>query len=295
MNKVGIYFAFWTPNWDADFVYYIDKVSRLGFDILEISTSSLLDLSTSNLDIIKNRARDKGIELTYCIGFPKDKDMASDNAATRKNGVEYAKKTLETIHYLGGSIFGGINYSCWPGTLDEGIYDKRPYLERSIDSMRKVAGTAEDFGIYYCLEVVNRFEQYLLNTAQEAVDFIDEIGSPNVKMLLDTFHMNIEEDSIYKAVLTASDKLGHLHIGENNRKTPGSGNIPWGDLMSALRHIEYKGHIVMEPFMKMGGEVGRDIKVWRDLSNNADEEMMDTYAKDALEFIRDKQFETWNK
>lgn len=288
MNKVGIYFAYWTRDWSADYLYYLNKVSGLGFDVLEVGSSYILEMSRSKLDELKKTAEDRGIEITYCVGFPKDKDMAGEEPEVRRKGIEYAKKTLEAIHYMGGKVFSGINYSAWPGTLNEGIEDKKPWLDRSINSIKEVVKTAEEYGITYCLEVVNRFEQFLLNTAEEGVAYVEEVGSPNLKILLDTFHMNIEEDSISEAIITAGDKLGHFHIGETNRKTPGMGRIPWEETMSALRKINYNGRIVMEPFMKMGGEVGRDIKVWRDLSMGADEEKMDRAAKGALEFIRSK-------
>jgi len=136
--------------------------------------------------------------------------------------------------------------------------------------------------------VVNRFEQFLINTAAEGVCYADEVGSPNLKLFLDTFYMNIEEDYIGEAIITAGDKLGHLHIGECNRKTPGKGHMPWDEIMRALKTINYQGRIVMEPFTRMGGDVGCDIRVWRDLSGNAGEERMDADAKVALEFIRGK-------
>lgn len=288
MNKVGIYFAYWTSDWKADFQYYIKKAAGMGFDVLEISTAYLHEESKEELKKLKDVADSLGIELTYCIGFPQDKDLASTDIEVRKSGIEYAKSTLEKIYFMGGKVFGGINYSSWPGVLKEGIVDKSPHMERSINSIRSIIKTAEDYGIMYCLEVVNRFEQYLLNTAQEGVDFVNAVGSQNLKLLLDVFHMNIEEDSIGEAIITAGNKIGHLHIGESNRKTPGKGHMPWDEIATALKKINYKERIVMEPFVRMGGEVGRDIKVWRDLSNNADEKQLDVDAKAALDFIRNK-------
>jgi D-psicose/D-tagatose/L-ribulose 3-epimerase len=288
MNKVGIYFAYWTRDWKADFLYYIEKVARLGFDVLEVSTANMLDMSPEQLGELKKAVEDKEMELTYCIGFPTDKDLASEDPLIRKNGIEYAKRTLEVIYRMGGSVFGGINYSAWPGVLKEGIVDKRPHLERSMASVREVIKTAEAYGITYCAEVVNRFEQYLLNTAAEGVAFAKEIDSPNFKLLLDSFHMNIEEDSIGEAIVTAGDYLGHFHIGETNRKAPGKGRMPWDEIAGALKKINYQGRVVMEPFVKMGGEVGRDIRMWRDLNPGAGEAELDADAKAALEFIRSK-------
>ena len=98
---------------------------------------------------------------------------------------------------------------------------------------------------------------------------------PGVYIMLDSFHMNIEEDSFREAILTAGSKLGHFHIGEANRKVPGSGRLPWKEMADALKEIGYDGTIVMEPFVRPGGRVGSDIKVWRDLSNGADDAKLD--------------------
>jgi D-psicose/D-tagatose/L-ribulose 3-epimerase len=122
--------------------------------------------------------------------------------------------------------------------------------------------------------------------ATRRVAFVREVGKPNVKVMLDTFHMNIEEDSFGNAIRTAGLVLGHFHTGENNRRVPGKGRLPWHEIGTALREIGYGGAVVMEPFVKMGGGVGSDVKVWRDLSDNADEAQMDEAARQALAFSR---------
>src|SRR3972149_12239033 len=109
-----------------------------------------------------------------------------------------------------------------------------------------------------------------MNTCAEAVAYVEAVGSPNAHVMLDTFHMNIEEDFMGDAVLQAGDKLGHFHIGENNRLPPGYGHIPWTEVGAALGAIGYQGYVGLEPFLRPGGEVGRDIKGYRDLSLGMD-------------------------
>ena len=113
-------------------------------------------------------------------------------------------------------------------------------------------------------------------------------GGPNVKVMLDCFHMNIEEDSMGGAIRYAGDHLGHFHIGETNRKVPGKGRMPWDEMAQALRDIHYQGYVVMEPFVKMGGGVGSDIKIWRDLSDGADEAQLDADIAESARFVRSK-------
>jgi D-psicose/D-tagatose/L-ribulose 3-epimerase len=149
--------------------------------------------------------------------------------------------------------------------------------------MREAIKVAENNDVTFNMEVVNRFEQFIVNTCEEALAYVESVGSPNAKVMLDTFHMNIEEDFMGEAILTAGDKLGHFHIGENNRMPPGYGHIPWTEIGAALRKIDYQGYVVMEPFLMPGGEVGRDIKVFRDLSVGLD---LDEEARKALQFMR---------
>ena len=155
-----------------------------------------------------------------------------------------------------------------------------------MENVYEIAKVAEDCGVNFCLEVLNRFENHMLNTAEEGVEFVKQVGHPSVKVMLDTFHMNIEEESIGGAIRTAGPYLGHFHTGECNRMVPGKGRIPWREVGEALRGIGYCGGVVMEPFVRMGGTVGSDIKVWRDISHGAAEDKLDEDARESLNFSR---------
>jgi D-psicose/D-tagatose/L-ribulose 3-epimerase len=286
MNKIGIYAAYWLENWRADIPFFISKVANLGFDVLEVPAGQLPDMTDSELAAVLREKEKHSIELTFNIGFPADKDLSSEQPEIQKAGIAYAQNILSIIHRLGGTIFCGINYASWPGPANPLPRDKRPALERSRDCLKEIVKTAEDYGILYCLEVVNRFEHYLINTAAEGLALIGEVGSPNLRLLLDTFHMNIEEDSLSQAILSAGSLLGHFHAGEPNRKLPGMGRMPWQEIARALKQVDYQGVISMEPFIHMGGEIGRDIRVWRELFDVYDEKSLDEAAKKSLNFIR---------
>ncbi len=283
MNKIGIYYAYWTREWDVDFHPFIDKVADLGFDILEVNAGTVGRMTSGERRALKAHADEKGISLTFCIGLPHAFDVAAADASVRQKGIEYLQQMARAVGEMGGGKIGGIIYSSWPATLPPGETDKRPYLDRSIASMKEAVKAAEANNVLFNVEVVNRFEQFLLNSCDEALAYIAAVGSPNVKMLLDTYHMNIEEDFVADALLRAGDKLGHFHIGENNRMPPGYGHIPWTEIGAALRKINYQGDVVMEPFMVPGGQVGSDIKVYRDLSVGLD---LDEEARKALLFMR---------
>jgi D-psicose/D-tagatose/L-ribulose 3-epimerase len=282
LNKIGIYYAYWTHNWDADFVPYISKIKRLGFDILEVNAGTVTNMSIRGRDRLRRAAEKADIELTYCIGLPHHHDLASPDSGVRRAGISFLKRCAEMIRYMGNKQLGGIIYSSWPGKLPFGE-EKRRYLDRSIQSMREAIRAAEDFDVFFNVEVVNRFEQFLLNTSAEAVSYVRQVGSDHCRILLDTFHLNIEEESIGGAIANAGPGLGHFHVGETDRKPPGRGRMPWDEIFGALRSIGYSGAITMEPFVMTGGEVGRDISVYRDLrgSRSLDEE-----AGRALRFVR---------
>ncbi len=283
--KYGIYYAYWEQEWIGDYIYYIKKVAGLGFDILEIAAHQILEYSDAQLADIKACADEYGITLTAGIGLSADKYISSPDPAVRTRAFDFFKEVFEALAKLEIKDIGGSLYSYWPIDYTKPV-DKEGDWERGVQGIRDVSIEAEKYGINLNLEVLNRFESHLLNTAAEGVKFVEEVNRPNVKVMLDTFHMNIEEDSIGAAIRTAGALLGHLHTGECNRKVPGMGRMPWREIGEALRDINYKGGVVMEPFVRMGGTVGSEIKVWRDLSNNADENKLDMDAKHSLEFCR---------
>lgn len=283
MNKLGIFMNFWEKNWDADHEKYIKKAAKIGYDVLEFQAQPLLEMSDEKLKTLKKIADEEGIELTYSLGLDRAYDVSSPDERVRLGGVDYLKRIVEQIGKMDGTLLSGVSYAGW-GTPDYIMNDKRPLLENSLKSMREIIKAAENNNVTYCVEAVNRFEGCLINTAQEALDYVAQVDSKNIGVLLDTYHMNIEENSISDAIKLVGNKLTSFHTGENNRTAPGRGHLNWDEIFSALKEIDYKNRIVCEPFVMQGGEVGRDIKVFRDLIQNPTEEKIDAEAKYILEF-----------
>ena len=283
--KYGIYFAYWEKEWNADQKSYISKVKKLGFDILEISCAMLKNISREELVEMRDMARAEGVTLTAGYGPGPSENLASSDEAVVKNAVAFYTDILKKLEILDIHTLGGGIYSYWPVDYTKPI-DKEGDWKRSVKNVRTVGKIAQECGVDYCLEVLNRFEGYLLNTCAECRQFVEEVDVPAVKIMLDTFHMNIEEDSMTEAILLAGDRLGHFHVGENNRRLPGKGNLPWYQIGSALRAIGYDKNVVMEPFVKSGGKVGSDIKIWRDLSMGAATEQLDRDAAVSVAFLR---------
>lgn len=283
VNKLGIFMNFWENDWNADYYKYIKKAAHLGFDVLEFQAQPLLNIPDDELLNIKSAALDAGIELTYSLGLDKRYDISSPDKYVREAGIAYLTDIIRKVAVQNGKIISGVSYAGWG--VPEGRVDKKERTAHSIESMKKVAAVAENYGIQYAVEAVNRFEGVVLNTAAEALEYVKAVDMPNVGILLDTYHMNIEEPSIRSAILTAGDRLIGFHVGENNRSVPGRGHLDWREIFGALRDVNYRGRIVAEPFVKTGGAVGRDIYVWRDLVEGG-EDALDKEAAFMLDFER---------
>ncbi len=285
MNKLGIFMNFWEKTWDADHIKYVNKVADIGFDILEFQAQALLDMSKERMCEIRSAAEGRGIELTYSLGLDQKYDISALDESVRLGGIEYLKRIVERVSFMGGRVISGVSYAGWG--IPEGMTDdKSAFWENSVNSMKKVLKTAEDFGVTYCVEAVNRFEGVLINTAEDALNYVKEFDSKNIGVLLDTYHMNIEENSIGDAIRLVGDRLYAVHTGENNRTPPGRGHLNWDEIFSALAEIGFKGQIVSEPFVMMGGEVGAAIHTWRNLVSDTTEAGLDKEAKALLDFER---------
>ena len=180
-----------------------------------------------------------------------------------------------------------VRFSVLKEIIEEYGDDKEALLDRAVECMKQVGDHADKLGITIALEILNRFESCMINTLDEGIAFCERVGKNSVKLLLDTFHMNIEEvEDIPTVLRRAGDWVKHVHVGEANRMLPGQGHMDWAAIGQALRDINYDGKVVMEPFLLTGGEVGPAIKVWRDLSGNADAEKMDEMMAKAVCVLR---------
>ena len=283
--KFGVYFPYWEHEWNVDSLKYVGKVAKLGFDVIEIAAQHVNTCSQAHLDEI---ARLRPRQQHRHDGRPwsvASEEFVLGRSGHQKGGArllradaDQSRQARRSCHLrrppllLAGRLFQTRRQGGRPGARSRGHFQHR--------------GFAANCGVNLCLEVLNRFENHVLNTAEEGVAFVREVGKPNVKVHLDTFHMNIEEDSFGDAIRAAGPLLGHFHVGENNRRVPGKGRLPWHEIGNVLREIGYDGAVVLEPFVTMGGGIGSDIKVWRDLSDNADEAQLDEDARRSLAFCR---------
>ncbi len=200
--KFGIYYSYWEQEWSADCLKYVEKVAKLGFDVIEIAAHHLNTYSPAHIAEVGRSARDNGIAITAGLGPSQQRNLSSADPAIRKAGRAFFEETLTNLAKLDIRIIGGALHSYWPIDYSKPV-DKPGDRARGLEGISSLADFAGNLGVNLCLEVLNRFENHVLNTAEEGVAFVREIGKPNVKVMLDTFHMNIEEDSFGKAIRTA--------------------------------------------------------------------------------------------
>ncbi len=285
--KYGVYYAYWETQWAADYVKYCKKVKNLGFDILEIAGGGLGDMTDGERRELRDVSKDLGITLTTGIGLPADVNVSSLDESVRRKGIDYMKHLIRCMDAIDSRSIGGTVHAYWPADYSK-PFDKEAERAQSIKSVLELSDYAADYGVTLLIETLNRFEQYLINDSHEALAYMQDVNRENVKMLLDVFHMNIEEDSIAEGIRRLKGYIGEIHAGEKNRKVPGKGTMPWDEFAQALHEVGFDGNVVMEPFVRPGGIVGSDVKLWRDLSGGADEAKLDQDIAESLVFLKGK-------
>ena len=224
-NNVGLQTAYWSGTTPAlDIHQIIELTKKANMDTIELKAGDFVPLTTEGRAALRKEIEDAGLSITINgTGLRPERDVSSSDEESHKAGIKHLCHMLDLSKEMGAKLFSGIPYGLWntrPGADDDAIEMKKERRANAIRGLKEVAKHAEEVKVVLCLEIVNRFEQYIANTAEEGIAICEEINNPYCKLLLDTFHMNIEEDYIPDAIRAASDKgyLGYIHIGEANRK-----------------------------------------------------------------------------
>ena len=275
MLPIGIHLSYWQVNWKDDLQPLIGRARKAGFEVAEFP---LLEPRRLNLQRLRRTLNQEGMLASCGTGLDAQRDISSPDLSIRQAGLSHLRACLEAAAELGSPVLGGVTYTAWGDLPPRDRQIRRAY---AVEGLQTAAIIAEEYGVCLCLEVLNRFEGWLMNTVEQGLQLLADVGSPFVRLHLDTFHLNIEEDDIAAAIRQAGDQLGHFHCVENNRKIPGRGHIPWPQVRAALKAIGYAGFLVTEAFVSPAGEVGTALFIWRSLAEDLDEE-----ARRAAEFLR---------
>ncbi|MCI8726439.1 MAG: sugar phosphate isomerase/epimerase [Hungatella sp.] len=292
--KIGIHFGHWGSFYGQLGVKTcLKQAKEAGADVFEFfPTEEMFSLEKEKIKDLRKYIEDLAITPVFTFGYPPGWDMAGDDETLREKAVEHLKRAIEGMGLLGAADIGGIVYSNWPADYSHHIIEpdeKKRKTENCINSLRKVMKTAEDNQVTVNLEIVNRFEHYLMNTAAEGIAVCNAVGSPNCKLLLDCFHMNIEEDDIPETIRNSKGYIGHFHVSEPNRKVPyHTSRTPWKEIGAALREIGYDKSVIVESFYKSGGEQGHDMRMWRDLAEDLSIDGRLALAEQGIAYIRNQ-------
>ena len=268
MNPLGASTWIWTSPFGDESLELVVRAKQFGFDVLEIAVEDPDRITGSRLREAGERA---GVTFTVCGAFGPDRDLSHDDAAIRRIGIEYVKRCVDLAAELGAPHFVGPMYSAVGKTRLLDPLERGAQRSLAVESLKVVADYAGERGIALGVEPLNRFETDLVNTAEQALELIDLVGAPSLGVLLDSFHMNIDEKSLGDAVRLVGSRLLQVHTCENDRGTPGTGHFPWDDLFEGLRDIDFAGPLVIESFTPDIKEIAKAVSLWRPLDAPSDE------------------------
>lgn len=272
----GIHTYIFSPYLNRDLDEILDKAKRFGFDGIEVPFNLEEYVPWDRLPAALKSA---GLDCTTCGGLPKDSDIISPDPAERRRGIEVLKRLIDRACQLGSPILGGVLSSAW-GRLT-GSAPTADEWKRSVEGLQIAGEYARQMGVKLAIEPVNRYESHLINTVRQGRRLVEEVGNEWVGLLLDTYHMNIEEKDLPEAVRIAGKHLMHLHACENDRGIPGSGHVDWPGIFRALRDIGFSGRITIESFVPEMEEIARETAIWRKVVPSGDH-----IAREGLRYLK---------
>ncbi len=265
--KIGMNMLLWTTDVGEEHFPLLEALAETGFDGVEIPLSDRRDSAyrarlAAQLDRI-------GLERTAIVVLPPEANAVSADPVVRRAAVERLRWATQAAAELGCEVLAGPIHSAYaqfsggPPTADES--------ERCAEVMRAAAEEGERSGVTLAVEVLNRFECYMLTTAAQGRDLVRRVDHPRFRLHYDTHHAHIEESDPAEAIRSCKAEIGHVHISENHRGTPGRGQVAWDATFRALREIGYDGWLVIEAFSRSDPAFANMIHVWRDFAPTTEE------------------------
>ncbi|WP_226925255.1 sugar phosphate isomerase/epimerase family protein [Georgenia thermotolerans] len=257
----------------------IEQTKAAGYDILELSLHDAVNLDTADA---RAKLEGAGLDIVCSRGLAFSADVSSEDPEVVARGAQLLHDSLRITHDMGGTHFTGALYSAL-GKYGRAL--SAAGRANVVAALADLAVEAQGLGMTLGLEICNRYETNVVNTAADALRLADDIGHDNVLIHLDTYHMNIEEDDFIRPVRLVGDRLGYVHIGENHRGFLGSGHLDFASFFHALAGIGYSGPITFESFSSavVSPTLSNDLAIWRNLWNNGP-----ALARHARSFMADQ-------
>ncbi|MDO6819547.1 sugar phosphate isomerase/epimerase [Zobellia sp. 1_MG-2023] len=276
--EFGVSTWLWQSPFTSESITLFPKIKEMGFDVVEIPVEI-----PSKIDgkLVKKALDDNGLKATVCGAFGPTKDLTSDDVALHENCFTYVTDCFELCNLLETEFLAGPMYSAVGKARMVSQEQRKIEWDRAVNNLQRVCEMAKANGLSVALEPLNRFESDLINTSKDVMRLINDINQPNAKVLLDGFHMTIEEQNIREAIQLVGDKLIHVQVSENHRGIPGTGLTPWLDFKKGLEDIDYKGSMVIESFTPEIEELAGAVCIWKTLADSQDQ-----FASEGIQFLK---------
>ena len=281
--KYGMNLLLWTGDLDESHVPLFESMKNIGYDAVELP---MFAPDIDKFTMLGNHLDRLELGRTGVTIRGEEDNPISPDAGVRAKGVDLTKQTLDCCAAAGVSHLVGPYHSALG--VFSGAGPTADEWKWGVECMQQVAEHAEKVGVILGVECLNRFETYLLNCHADSARFVREVNNPACRMMYDTFHANIEEKRIAAAIESCKDVLAHVHISENDRSTPGQGDIKWDETFAALKAANYDGYLTVEAFGLALPEIAAATKIWRRMYDTEEK-----LAADALAFMKAKIAEHW--
>jgi D-psicose/D-tagatose/L-ribulose 3-epimerase len=276
--KIGMNLLLWTTHITPEHFPLLSKLKAEGFDGVEIP---LFEGDAAHYRKLRAELDRIGIRCTTVTVVGPEHNPISPDAAVRAAAADRLKWAIEMSAIVGAETMCGPFHS--PLAVFSGEGPTEAEKSRGVEVFRQAAETAQPAGVRLCIEYLNRFECYFVNTAADLVALVNRVNHPNFRAMFDTFHAHIEEKSQSGPIHQVAPVLGHVHISENDRGTPGTGQVAWDSAFGTLRQIGYDGWLVIEAFGRALPALAAATRVWRDLFPRPEQ-----VYQQGLAFIRKK-------
>jgi D-psicose/D-tagatose/L-ribulose 3-epimerase len=278
VNPIGANTWIWvSPLSDERLAHLAPRVRGMGFDVIELQVENPGDWDPGRAAEVLSEQQ---LGASLCAVMPPGRDLLGDDGEVAST-QDYLRHCVDVAERIGSKAVGGPIYSAVGRTwlLDPG--ERRRTIDRLVEALRPIADYAGEHGVKLALEPLNRYETSLVNTAEQGLEVVEALDSPALGLLLDTYHMNIEEKSPADAIRLAGARLVHLHACGSDRGTPGADHLDWRAIVTALRDTSYSGAICIESFTSENKTIAVAASIWRPLAPT-----QDALARDGLDFLR---------
>ena len=279
MNAIGANTWIWvSPLTDERLAQLAPLVRDFGFDVIELPIENPGDWDPGRARELLHQL---GLNTTTAAVMTPDRDLVSEDRAVIESTQRYVRAATDMAARAGARTLAGPIYSPVGKTWPMNAAERAIAVRRVAENLRPLADYAGQQGVTLAVEPLNRFETSFINTAEQVMEVVDQVASPALGVLLDTFHMNIEEHDPAAAIRTCAGHLAHFHACGCDRGAPGVDQIPWQNIAAALRDTAYEGPLVIESFTIENQAIARAAAIWRPLAPT-----QDAIATEGLRFLK---------